>query len=152
MHSLDASVHPLPAVPSGSTWPSAPLHAKNASYRTVTFATALLLPPVCLMSVPPVIGAAGRLHIVVAFDQVGGIGKDGQIPWFLPPDLKRFKELTSSLPEAANPGTFNVVIMVLLKSSHFPFASQPFPPPTVFAGQKNVGFSTRKVEAFGGTH
>ncbi len=69
------------------------------------------------MSQSPVDGAVGHLHLVVAFDQVGGIGKDGKIPWFLPPDLKRFKELTSSLPEGGNPGSFNIVIMVILKSS-----------------------------------
>jgi dihydrofolate reductase len=69
------------------------------------------------MTQSPVVGAVGHLHLVVAFDQVGGIGKDGKIPWFLPPDLKRFKELTSSLPEGGNPGSFNIVIMVILKSS-----------------------------------
>jgi hypothetical protein len=63
----------------------------------------------CLMSVLP---AACGLHLVVAFDQVGGIGKNGTIPWTLPPDLKRFKELTTSLPQGAGSGSFNVVIMV----------------------------------------
>lgn len=61
------------------------------------------------------IGAADRLHLVVAFDQVGGIGKDGKIPWCLPADLKRFKEITTSLPQTAMPGSFNVVIMVILE-------------------------------------
>ena len=61
------------------------------------------------------IAAADRLHLVVAFDQVGGIGKDGNIPWCLPADLKRFKEITTSLPETAMPGSFNVVIMVTLE-------------------------------------
>jgi hypothetical protein len=64
------------------------------------------------MSASPSASAAGRLHLVVAFDQVGGIGKDGTIPWVLPPDLKRFKELTTSLPKGVSPGSFNVVIMV----------------------------------------
>ena len=68
------------------------------------------------MSVSHDVGAAVRLHLVVAFDQVGGIGKDGKIPWLLPPDLKRFKEITSSIPEGGNPGSFNIVIMVILKS------------------------------------
>lgn len=34
------------------------------------------------------------LQIVVAVDASGGFAKDGKIPWNLPDDLKRFKELT----------------------------------------------------------
>jgi hypothetical protein len=75
------------------------------------------------MSLSPTFGAAGQLHLVVAFDQVGGIGRDGSIPWCLPPDLKRFRDVTSSLPETASPGSFNVVIMVMPKSA--PKASLP---------------------------
>ena len=32
--------------------------------------------------------------IIVAVDNQGGFGKDGKIPWTLPEDLKRFRELT----------------------------------------------------------
>lgn len=35
-----------------------------------------------------------RPEIVVAVDQSGGFGKDGKIPWNLPEDMKRFKDLT----------------------------------------------------------
>jgi len=34
------------------------------------------------------------LSIIVAFDEVRGIGKDGWMPWDLPEDLKLFKERT----------------------------------------------------------
>ncbi len=35
-----------------------------------------------------------RISIIVAASQNGVIGKDGQLPWRLPADLKRFKALT----------------------------------------------------------
>ena len=38
------------------------------------------------------------LHIIAAVSENGVIGKDGQIPWHIPEDLKRFKELTNSHP------------------------------------------------------
>lgn len=34
------------------------------------------------------------IAIIAAVDQEGGIGKNGCIPWHIPADLKRFKELT----------------------------------------------------------
>ena len=46
--------------------------------------------------------------IVVAFDSRYGIGKNGQLPWHLPKDLKRFKEITAHV---ADSGKKNAVIM-----------------------------------------
>jgi dihydrofolate reductase len=34
------------------------------------------------------------VSIIVAMEELGGIGKDGKLPWHLPADLKRFKNLT----------------------------------------------------------
>jgi dihydrofolate reductase len=36
------------------------------------------------------------VSLIVAMDEEGGIAKDGQIPWHLSADLKRFKALTMS--------------------------------------------------------
>lgn len=46
--------------------------------------------------------------ILVACTESGGIGKDGKIPWYLPPDLKWFQEITSDTEE---PLKKNAVIM-----------------------------------------
>lgn len=34
------------------------------------------------------------ISIILACDSRGGIGKDGKLPWHIPEDLKRFKDLT----------------------------------------------------------
>jgi dihydrofolate reductase len=34
------------------------------------------------------------ISLIVAIDEKGGIGKNNQLPWHLPSDLKRFKQLT----------------------------------------------------------
>src|SRR5512145_1318566 len=35
-----------------------------------------------------------RISLIVAADKNDGIGQDGRLPWRLPDDLKRFKQLT----------------------------------------------------------
>ena len=42
-----------------------------------------------------------KISLIVAVDENRGIGKNGKMPWHIPADLKRFKELT----------TGNIVIM-----------------------------------------
>lgn len=39
-----------------------------------------------------------RIHVIVAAAQNGIIGRDGQMPWRIPEDLKRFKALTMGHP------------------------------------------------------
>jgi len=39
-----------------------------------------------------------RVSIIVATDERGAIGRDGQLPWRLPEDLRRFKALTLGKP------------------------------------------------------
>lgn len=36
------------------------------------------------------------ISIIAAMDEKRGIGKNGRLPWHLPEDLKRFKEITSN--------------------------------------------------------
>lgn len=38
--------------------------------------------------------SAPRISMIVACDRVFGIGKDGDIPWYIPVDIGRFKDLT----------------------------------------------------------
>jgi dihydrofolate reductase len=62
-----------------------------------------------------------RVSIVVATDERGAIGRDGQLPWRLPDDLKRFKALTLGKPVVMGrktwdsigkplPGRLNIVV------------------------------------------
>ena len=39
-----------------------------------------------------------RLSIIVAMDRSGVIGREGELPWHLPDDLKRFKRITMGKP------------------------------------------------------
>lgn len=63
-----------------------------------------------------------RISLVVAAASNGVIGRDGGLPWHLPSDLKRFKELTlgkpvlmgrktwESLPRRPLPGRENLIV------------------------------------------
>lgn len=61
------------------------------------------------------------ISAIVATDETGAIGKDGSLPWYLPSDLKRFKQLTMGHPiimgrkthqsiGRALPGRTNIII------------------------------------------
>ncbi len=39
-----------------------------------------------------------RISMIAAMSQNGVIGKDNQLPWHLPADLRRFKALTMGKP------------------------------------------------------
>ena len=47
-----------------------------------------------------------KLSAIVATDRQGTIGKDGQIPWYLPADLKFFKRTTLGHPVVMGRKTF----------------------------------------------
>ena len=56
-----------------------------------------------------------NISIIVAMDENRGIGKDNEIPWYIPADLKRFKKLT----------TGNVIIMG--RKTWFSLPRRPLP-------------------------
>lgn len=54
-----------------------------------------------------------RITLIVATDLDRGIGKDNQMPWHLPEDLARFKQLTSGHPIVMGRKTFDSIGRVL---------------------------------------
>ena len=50
-----------------------------------------------------------RLSIITAVSENGIIGKDGTLPWHLPADLKRFKEITSGSSVIMGRKTFEAI-------------------------------------------
>lgn len=76
--------------------------------------------------------AGARVALVAALDRNFAIGRDGAMPWHLPDDLKRFKQLTLGKPVLMGrktalaigrllPGRRN---LVLTRSTSAPFAGQ----------------------------
>lgn len=50
-----------------------------------------------------------RISIIVATDDRGGIGLEGDLPWRLPEDLKRFKALTMGKPIVMGRKTYDSI-------------------------------------------
>ncbi|KAJ4824559.1 hypothetical protein Tsubulata_033790 [Turnera subulata] len=63
-------------------------------------------------------------QVVVAATRDMGIGKDGQLPWRLPSDLKFFKELTMA---TSDPGKRNAVVMGRKTWESIPLKYRPLP-------------------------
>lgn len=49
------------------------------------------------------------ISIIVAVSENGIIGKDNQLPWHIPEDLKRFKEITTGHPVIMGRNTFESI-------------------------------------------
>lgn len=64
-----------------------------------------------------------KFSIVVAVDEKRGIGKDNNLPWRIPGDLKYFKETTTAAPE----GKINAVIMGRKTWESIPEKFRPLP-------------------------
>jgi len=64
------------------------------------------------------------LHLIVAKDKNGGIGKKNTIPWHLPSDLKHFKKITT---ETTDPNKVNAVIMGRKTWKSLPESFRPLP-------------------------
>ena len=62
--------------------------------------------------------------IIVAFDSQYGIGKNGQLAWHLSSDLKRFKEITTTV---TNPTKKNALIMGRKTWESLPEKFRPLP-------------------------
>lgn len=62
--------------------------------------------------------------IITAFDSQYGIGKNGQLAWNLPSDLKHFKEITASV---TNPAKKNALIMGRKTWDSLPQKFRPLP-------------------------
>ena len=50
-----------------------------------------------------------KVNLIVAVDINNGIGKDNQLPWHLPADLKHFKNLTTGHPVLMGRKTFDSI-------------------------------------------
>src|SRR3989344_1361233 len=60
-----------------------------------------------------------RISIIVAMDEKRGIGKHNAIPWHVPGELKRFKEITTPHPMIMGRKTFESIGKVLPGRPHF---------------------------------
>ena len=58
------------------------------------------------------------ISIICAMDEKRGIGKDGGIPWHIPADFKRFKEITMGHPIIMGRRTFESIGRVLPGRAH----------------------------------
>lgn len=82
------------------------------------------------------------IDIIVALDQNNGIGKQGTIPWKIPADLKRFREVTST---ALDPAKQNAVIMGRKTWDSIPDKFRPLP------GRRNIVLSRGGASFLGAT-
>ena len=66
-----------------------------------------------------------RITIVVARAQNGVIGRDGQLPWHIPADLKRFKDLTMGSAMVMGRKTFESLPGLLPGRRHIVLTRDP---------------------------
>jgi dihydrofolate reductase len=67
-----------------------------------------------------------KLSAIVATDRRGTIGKDGQIPWYLPADLQFFKRTTLGHPVIMGRKTFRSIGRPLPKRTNIVLTRDPF--------------------------
>ncbi len=73
-----------------------------------------------------------KLSLIVAANPEGAIGKDNQLLWHLPEDLKRFKRLTMGKP-------------ILMGRKTFESIGKPLPGRTSFVITRNSGFHSEGI-------
>ena len=67
-----------------------------------------------------------KLSAIVATDRLGTIGKDGDIPWYLPADLQYFKRVTLGHPVIMGRKTFRSIGRPLPKRTNIVLTRDPF--------------------------
>ncbi|WP_116106473.1 dihydrofolate reductase [Lewinella sp. IMCC34191] len=67
-----------------------------------------------------------KLSAIVATDRIGTIGKDGEIPWYLPADLRYFKRVTLGHPIIMGRKTFRSIGRPLPKRTNIVLTRDPF--------------------------
>ncbi|MEL6141334.1 MAG: dihydrofolate reductase [Bacteroidota bacterium] len=66
------------------------------------------------------------ISAIVATDRNGTIGRDGQIPWYLPADLRYFKKITLGHPVVMGRKTFESIGRPLPKRTNIVLTRDPF--------------------------
>lgn len=66
-----------------------------------------------------------KLSLIVAMDEKRGIGKKGEIPWKIPGEQKRFKEITTPHPIIMGRKTFESIGRVLPERANLVITSDP---------------------------
>ena len=100
-----------------------------------------------------------RMTLVVAADEAGGIGQNGDLPWRLPDDLKWFKRVTMGYPLVMGrkthesigrslPGRLNVVIT--RQDGYTPFAGAEVVGSLETALDRAAADNAREVMVIGG--
>lgn len=67
-----------------------------------------------------------RINAIVATDRKGTIGKAGEIPWYLPADLKYFKRTTIGHPVIMGRKTFDSIGRPLPRRTNIVMTRDPF--------------------------
>lgn len=67
-----------------------------------------------------------KLSAIVATDRIGTIGKEGDIPWYLPADLQYFKRTTLGHPVIMGRKTFRSIGRPLPKRTNIVLTRDPF--------------------------
>lgn len=86
-----------------------------------------------------------KFNMIAAIDNNNGIGYQGQIPWFIPQDLKYFQDVTSETSETSktsnkNKKKINVVIMGRLTWESIPKKYRPL------KNRLNLIISSQKID------
>ena len=80
-----------------------------------------------------------KIKMIVAMDESGFIGKDGDLPWRMSSDLKRFKELTTG-------DGFNAVVMGRKTWDSLPDPYRPLPERTNIVLSRDSGLQIDGAE------